>query len=350
VKTTLGWVVLVATVILIAASPARANFTFARVDHAMTDPANPARAQSPYAVALADMDGVHGDDIVVANFGNTSSSSYNGSIAVLLNNGDGSFAAPVLYDAGRAGILGLLVHDFGSAPDGKQDVLVASYPDFLRFDGDGAGHLSGPTTIANDFPHQAVGNGPGQQLALGRVNGITKVIYGGNAGGPAAEAVCLLSTALPSSTFECGNPTGPGYPAHDTFTYPLTVVDFGSSPGEPGANDELIGMATVSAPTLRIYGRNPDPAHPYQSWIDVDRQLTADKGTVTYLTGADLEPDGDTDIVAARAGSTGLSIHGGFDIHRWGNGGDYPTGGIPPGAAPTFVSSTSLPARSETST
>src|SRR3954451_13422352 len=105
-KAALVWVVLVVTVVLIAASPASAGFSFSRVDHPMADTANPSHVQSPYAVALGDLDGVNGQDIVVANYGNLIGTAYNGTIAVMLNNGNGTFGQPAIYDSGRAGIVG----------------------------------------------------------------------------------------------------------------------------------------------------------------------------------------------------------------------------------------------------
>ena len=47
---------------------------------------------SPYSVAIGDLDGINGPDLAVAS-GN--------SVSVLLNNGDGTFAADVTYGAGE---------------------------------------------------------------------------------------------------------------------------------------------------------------------------------------------------------------------------------------------------------
>ncbi|MHC4211372.1 MAG: right-handed parallel beta-helix repeat-containing protein, partial [Planctomycetota bacterium] len=49
----------------------------------------------PYSVAIGDLDGVNGPDLAVASFGSNE-------LSVLLNQGDGTFAAAMVYDAGSA--------------------------------------------------------------------------------------------------------------------------------------------------------------------------------------------------------------------------------------------------------
>ncbi len=53
----------------------------------------------PRSVAIGDLDGVNGPDLAVANgeFGSND-------VSVLLNQGDGTFAAPVAYDVGPAAL------------------------------------------------------------------------------------------------------------------------------------------------------------------------------------------------------------------------------------------------------
>ncbi len=54
-----------------------------------------AAGNSPRSVAIGDLDGVNGPDLAVANRNSDD-------VSVLLNQGDGIFAAAVAYDAGNA--------------------------------------------------------------------------------------------------------------------------------------------------------------------------------------------------------------------------------------------------------
>jgi hypothetical protein len=87
---------------------------------------------SPYpnAVAIADMNGDGKPDLV---FAGTDSAS-NGSVTVLLGNGDGTFQAGV--NSAAAGTNGLVVIDFNG--DGKPDVVLGGmFPYFMAGAGDG---------------------------------------------------------------------------------------------------------------------------------------------------------------------------------------------------------------------
>ncbi len=59
-----------------------------------------AAGNGPYAVAIGDLDGVNGPDLAVANFGRFPIRERD--VSVLLNQGDGTFAAAVSYDAGAS--------------------------------------------------------------------------------------------------------------------------------------------------------------------------------------------------------------------------------------------------------
>jgi len=78
-----------------------------------------------YTVAVADVNGDGKPDLLVANncaqrpcFGT------DGIVSVLLGNGDGSFQAPVTYDSGAPGTVSAVVADVNG--DGKVDLLVAN--------------------------------------------------------------------------------------------------------------------------------------------------------------------------------------------------------------------------------
>jgi pimeloyl-ACP methyl ester carboxylesterase len=77
------------------------------------------------AVVLADVDGDGKLDVVVANLCAISASSCaNGTVAVLLGNGDGTFQSAVTYGSGGSQATSVTVADVNG--DGKPDVLVAN--------------------------------------------------------------------------------------------------------------------------------------------------------------------------------------------------------------------------------
>ena len=107
---------------------------------------------------------MHGKDIVVGLWSP-------GTVGVMLNHGDGTFAAMQQYSAGPA-CAGLLedvtLGDVTpTAPDGKLDVYVACTPNVVRLTGDGAGALGSPLAINLNLPPYA-GSGTPDMLTLMR--------------------------------------------------------------------------------------------------------------------------------------------------------------------------------------
>jgi uncharacterized membrane protein len=78
---------------------------------------------SPYSVAIADVNGDGKLDLVVANE-QQSKSNQEGSISVMLGNGDGTFQAAVNYDSGGQSAYSIVVGDVNG--DGKLDLVVAN--------------------------------------------------------------------------------------------------------------------------------------------------------------------------------------------------------------------------------
>lgn len=81
---------------------------------------------SAVSVAAADLNGDGKLDIVVSNLSACYTCS-NGSVGILLGNGDGTFQAAQTYDAGGNGAAEIAVADVNG--DGKLDVLVADVCD-----------------------------------------------------------------------------------------------------------------------------------------------------------------------------------------------------------------------------
>ncbi|HET6179104.1 MAG TPA: FG-GAP-like repeat-containing protein [Candidatus Sulfotelmatobacter sp.] len=81
----------------------------------------------PISVALADVNGDSKPDLVVANECGDStclSSAPNGTVSVMLGNGDGTFQAATVYDAGGLSTRSVALADVNK--DGKPDIVVAS--------------------------------------------------------------------------------------------------------------------------------------------------------------------------------------------------------------------------------
>jgi hypothetical protein len=80
--------------------------------------------EEPESVALADVNGDGNSDLLVANAICASEGCATGSVGVLLGNGDGTFQPAVAFDSGGFGAESVAVTDVNG--DGKQDLLVAN--------------------------------------------------------------------------------------------------------------------------------------------------------------------------------------------------------------------------------
>ena len=80
--------------------------------------------EDAYSVAVADVNGDGKPDLLVANLCASSSNCSNGAVSVLLGNGDGTFQAPVSYNSGGQDAYSVAVADVNG--DGKPDLLVAN--------------------------------------------------------------------------------------------------------------------------------------------------------------------------------------------------------------------------------
>jgi hypothetical protein len=82
-----------------------------------------------FGVAIADVNADHKPDLLVAIGGGDDSACGDGQVTVLLGNGDGTFQTPVAYDAGDRLTIWVTVADVNG--DGKLDLLAANFCDAL---------------------------------------------------------------------------------------------------------------------------------------------------------------------------------------------------------------------------
>jgi hypothetical protein len=241
---------------------------------------------APDSVALGDLDGRKGKDIVVAF-------PALGSVGVMLNQGDGTFGALRQYTAGPhcAGLavditLGDVTQPAATGdtllPDGKLDAYVACSPYVVRLTGDGAGAL-GPPEAFNLGLQQYLGADSLDMLALVRRpdgNPVPLLLIQ-HAVGSFGRELCL-SYELVAALLVCD---------HVPVQGPLAVGDLnGSSAGVPP--DEMV---TAESPDkLGVFGFVSNPP---LVWSDGSRDVP---GGVESAALGDLDRDGLLDVVVGK--------------------------------------------------
>jgi len=123
-----------------------------------------------YSVTVADVNGDGKTDILVANACASSDNCDNGSVAVLLNNGDGAFQKPVSYSSGGYYAVSVAVADVNG--DGAQDLVVANACSNTNCQGGSVDVLlgNGDGTFQAAVSYGA-GGFDAQSVAIGDING-----------------------------------------------------------------------------------------------------------------------------------------------------------------------------------
>ena len=149
-------------------------------------------ASYPYALALEDLNGDGRRDVAIVN-------STSNNISVLLGNGDGTFQAPSLYDAGPEP-LSISVGDLDG--DGKLDLVVASdVGTFSVLVGNGDGTFQVPTTDSL----AGVGSGDGV-VADFNGDGRGDLVFS-NQGSDSVSVLLNSSSATPGTRIATGHLT-----------------------------------------------------------------------------------------------------------------------------------------------
>jgi hypothetical protein len=245
---------------------------------------------APDSVALGDLDGVHGDDIAIAF-------PALGGVGVMLNNGDGTFAALQQYTAGPhcAGLTGAVDVTLGDVtqpapgnrlqPDGKLDAYVACTPYVVRLTGDGMGALGNPEPFNVGIPAY-LGAGTLDMLALVRrpdANPAPLLLFQ-HAVGSNSRELCVSYDPADNAP-SCDH-------VHALAGGPLAVGDLnGSSPGVPP--DEIV--TSEPGEKLGVFGFVDVPA---LSWAEGSRPIA---GGFESATLGDLDDDGDRDVLVGQS-------------------------------------------------
>ena len=119
-----------------------------------------------YSVAVADVNGDGNPDLLVANNCVSASNCDNGTVAVLLGNGDGTFQTAVPYGSGGNQAMSVAVADVNG--DGNPDLLVANYCVSSSNCGNGTVAVllgKGDGTFQTAVPHGSGGNGASSVVA-----------------------------------------------------------------------------------------------------------------------------------------------------------------------------------------
>jgi hemolysin type calcium-binding protein len=262
-------------------APAGASVSFERAD--VTLPG------APDSVALGDLDGRNGADIAIAF-------PALGSVGVMLNRGDGTFAAMQQYTAGPtcAGTavditLGDVTQPTGNRllPDGKLDAYVACTPYVVRLTGDGTGALGNPEPF-NLGVQQYLGADTLDMLALMRRpdgNPAPLLVFQ-HAVGSFGRQLCV---SYDLATTSCSLTPVQG---------PLAVGDVnGTQPGVPP--DEVV--TSEGTDKMGFFGfANVPPV----TWADSTRSVPIvppGQASVESATLGDLDNDGDLDVLVGQS-------------------------------------------------
>ena len=249
----------------------------------------------PNTVAVADFNRDGKADIATVNEGN-------GTVSILLGNGDGTFASPVSYSIGDAGDLeSLAVGDFDG--DGKLDLVVGGGPtNVFVLLGNGDGTFGPPVSF------QA--GGSASDVAVGDFNGDGKL------------DVAVSNSAYDTVGILLGNGDGTfqppvTYPAGGRAEY-VAVGDFNGD----GKLDLVTANAYNPPEGISVLLGNGDGT--FQPYLYYQAGTTPQS-----LTVADFNGDGVLDIAAGNAGDSTISVFVGNGDGTFQSQKVYPAGTMP---------------------
>jgi hypothetical protein len=245
-------------------------------------------------VAVADVNGDGKPDLLVAN--------RNGSVAVFLGNGDGTFQSAVTYGSGGSQTGPIVVADVNG--DGKPDVLVGNNGSVGVLLGNGDGTFQSALGFS-------VVVAPVNSIAAADVNGDGKldVMALGNCPGPGSP-LCSNGDGAVSVLRGHGDGTfGPDYPYYDSggrYTRSIVVADLN---GDSKPDVVVANQCTSQGCTGGVVGvllGTGDNLNPFQPVVKYSG------GGDTYSVAiADVNGDGKPDILEVDFGGAGVLLGNG---------------------------------------
>lgn len=243
--------------------------------------------ETPYSVALGDVNNDGHLDIVTANW-----NFVNESISLLLGTGNGGFnlQAPTLSPGtqGPYHLEDITLVDVNG--DGNADIVTANYAanNLSLLMGDGAGHFAAVTNIATDLAPV--------QVAAGDVNGDGRV-----------DLVTLNTTAHDVSVL-LGNGAGGFFAAQNYPIYPIFTVNeynawaWGLALGDVnGDGYPDIVTADSNSETVSVLTNDSSGGFAALAWFDTGSQPLS-------VAVADFDGDGQADVVSANRRNNDVSV------------------------------------------
>ncbi len=229
---------------------------------------------SPMYMAVGDFNGDGQSDVAVVNNGSTT-------VSVFLNNGNGTFAAPLTYSTGGSDSLGIATGDFNG--DGKLDLAIANYNSgtvsVLLGNGDG--------TFAAPLTYSSGGSSP-YAIAVADFNGDGK------------QDIAVTNDWSNNVAILMGNGNG-------TFAAPVTYNVIGSFPvalavgdfNGDGHPDLAVGVAWANVDVLLNNGNGTfAPAVAYGPNTNDPQSIAV----------GDFNGDGKLDLAVANHGNATVSV------------------------------------------
>ncbi len=254
------------------------------------------------SVAIGDVDGVHGPDVVVLSY---TAGGAVGVVNVLLNNGNGTFADPLAFDT-CAGAKSIVIGQFNPGTDSHPDLAMMCGGSTLigRMLGDGAGNFGSAQTV--DVGYTGAGAGTGspyvaliEMLRFGAMNGPT-LAYAGYMAGLGRFTLCFFGALQLEADLDGAGGQAPYCNIHvdglgniddyGPLSGDLVIGPYQVVPGEPVARDEAISFGEVPG-LMSVTGYNP------QFVAQWGYGTRPSGGTGAAIALADVDDDGQRDIL-----------------------------------------------------
>jgi len=258
----------------------------------------------PVAIAIADVNGDHKPDLVVANGGSNS-------LGVLLGNGDGTFQPAVSYGSGEFFPVSVAVADLNG--DGRQDIVVANECGPVTCDGSVGVLLGNGDGTFRPVVTYSSGGEYGLSVAVGDVNGdgkpdllVANGCYSLTLCGRKGAVAVLLGNG--DGTFRA--PTE--YLSGGAYPYSLKVVDLNGD-----GKLDLVAANSFSG-TLSVLLGNGDGT--FQEAVTYSSGDKLNVAQISSVAVGDVDGDGHPDLLLTTESMGANGNNGGAVSVLLGNG------------------------------